>query len=333
MKSQSKFQSKLRSQSQAQAQVQEQAQANQSKKSRGRPKRQSIGSTEAAHNENVNLGLGSKLNQYNIKQCSVQLNPINLEQSAMDETSPAPVAVPKKRGRKPKNALAAAAAAAAASAKQPDDTPTKASEITDDETNKDNLQKKSDDKSDANDTLDATDADDANDSIEKAEKPPKLSLSERKLARKAETEAIIASGGRGKRTPKPNPRYLDEPSAAQTPNSANKQQKDELDPVEHAAGEEGDDEMNQSSDERRNEGPLKKRMLQKVGIKSGSGPGPGRKPKGTPGRKPGSGAAAGYKRKLDVDIDIDDDHGRKLFMDAKRRLQNVSASVKFTNNF
>lgn len=304
--SQSKLQEKSQSQSQSQ-----------SKKPRGRPKR-SIGPTET-HQENVNLDLGSKFVQYNIKQCSVQLNPINLEQSAMDETSPAPVAVPKKRGRKPKNALAAAAAAAAATAKQPDDTPTKASEVTDDETSKDNAPKKSDAKSDANDdTVEANDTSDANDSPEKAEKPPKLSLSERKLARKAETEAIIASGGRGKRTPKPNPKYLDEPAALA---SANKQQKDELDPAEHAAGEEGDDEMNQSSDERRNEGPLKKRMLQKVGIKSG----PGRKPgKGTPGRKPGSGAA-GFKRKLEVDIDIDDDHGRKLFLDAKRRFQNVSS--------
>lgn len=314
MKSQSK--SKLHAQSQKQSQSQ-----SQSMKSRGRPKK-SIGPTET-RTQNVNLDLGSKFVEYNIKQCSVQLNPINLEQSAMDESSPAPVAVPKKRGRKPKNALAAAEAAPTPKAKQPDETPTKASAATDDETpHKDNDPKKSDDKSDANDTIEANDASDANDSMEKAEKPPKLSLSERKLARKAETEAIIASGGRGKRTPKPNPRYLDEQPAALA--SANKSQKDELDPAEQAAGEDGDDEMNQSSDERRNEGPLKKRMLQKVGIKSG----PGRKPgvKGTPGRKPGSGAA-GYKRKLEVDIDIDDDHGRKLFLDAKRRFQNVSAAM------
>lgn len=311
-----KAQSKLQSKAQAQAQAQ-----SQSKKPRGRPPKKSIGPTET-RTENVNLDLGSKFVQYNIKQCSVQLNPVNLEQSAMDETSPAPV--PKKRGRKPKNSLAAAATPPPAAKQSDEKTPTKASEATDDDVNKTNEQKSLDDKSDANDTIDANDTSDANDSIEKSEKPPKLSLSERKLARKAETEAIIASGGRGKRTPKPNPRYLDEPAALA---SANKQQKDELDPAEHAAGEEGDDEMNQSSDERRNEGPLKKRMLQKVGIKSG----PGRKPgKGTPGRKPGSGTAAGFKRKLEAEIDIDDDHGRKLFLDAKRRFQNVS--VPFQNS-
>lgn len=318
---------KFRTHAQAQAQAKSQAQSeseseSQSKKSRGRPPKKSIGPTKA-HTENDNLDLGSKFVQYNIKQCSVQLNPVNLEQSAMDETSPA--AIPKKRGRKPKNSLAAAATSPAP-AKQPDEkTPTKATEAGDGDANKTNEQKKVDDKSDANDTID--DTSDANDSIEKTEKPPKLSLSERKLARKAETEAIIASGGRGKRTPKPNPRYLDEPANVA---SEKKQQKDELDPAEHAAGEEGDDEMNQSSDERRNEGPLKKRMLQKVGIKSG----PGRKPgiKSTPGRKPGGGAA-GFKRKLEAEIDIDDDHGRQLFMDAKRRFQHVSASVRFFSYF
>lgn len=253
------------------------------KRKRGRSK--AIKTTP--NNANVNLNLDDKLlHQYQIKQCSVKLNPITIEKSAMDETSPAPVA-PKRRGRKPKNPLAAKSV----------DTPTKPVSTDDGKT--------IDDKTDTN----------ANDSIDKVDKPPKLSLSERKLAKKAETEAIIASGGRGKRTPKPNPRYMDEPVV-----SASKQQKDELE-LDNAEGEDGDDEMNQSSDEPRNEMPLKKRMLQKVGIKSGPGrkPGPG---KGTPGRKPGN--AISYKRKLDIDYDIDDEHGKQLFLDAKRRFQNVS---------
>lgn len=240
---------------------------------------------------NVNLGLVDKLLlQFQIKHCSVELTPINIEKSAMDETSstPPPVA-PKRRGRKPKNPLAAKANA---------ETPSK-TEASSDGT-------KVDDKNDETNP---------NESIEKADKP-KLSLSERKQAKKAQIEAIIASGGRGKRTPKPNPKYMDEPVV-----SANKSGKDdELEPVEGA--EDGDDEMNLSSDDLpRNEGPLKKRMLQKIGIKSG----PGRKPgsgKGTPGRKP-AGIVA-IKRKLEVDIDIDDEHGKQLFLDAKRRFQNVS---------
>lgn len=262
------------------------------KRKRGRPRK----THDAQRDANVNLNLDDKLLlQYKIKQCSVKLNPITIEKSAMDETSPAPVA-PKRRGRKPKNSLAA----------KPVETPTK-TQSTDDG----KVDQKSDDKTETN----------ANDSIEKVDKPPKLSLSERKLAKKAETEAIIASGGRGKRTPKPNPKYMDEPVV-----SANKHHKDEFD-IDNAEGEDGDDEMNLSSDDQpRNEGPLKKRMLQKVGIKSG----PGRKPgsgKGTPGRKPAS--AIGYKRKLDIDIDIDDEHGKQLFLDAKRRFQNVSIESCF----
>lgn len=260
---------------------------------RGRPK-----TNKQQQDANVNLDLDDKLSQeFQIKDCSVKLTPINLEQSAMDETSatPPPV-VPKKRGRKPKNPLAAKANV---------DTPAKTTEASKDT----KPTEKSDDKNE----------NDANESIEKVDKPEKLSLSERKQAKKAQIEAIIASGGRGKRTPKPNPKYMDEPVV-----SASKHPKD--DEFENVEGEDGDDEMNLSSDDvPRNEGPLKKRMLQKVGIKSG----PGRKPgsgKGTPGRKP-SGIVA-IKRKLEVDIDIDDEHGKQLFLDAKRRFQNVSIRIK-----
>lgn len=122
----------------------------------------------------------------------------------------------------------------------------------------------------------------------------------------------------GKRTPKPNPKYMDEPVV-----SATKHLKEDSAESENAEGEDGDDEMNQSSDEPRHEGPLKKRMLQKVGIKSG----PGRKPGSgkVAGRKPGG--AIGAKRKLlEVDIDIDDEHGKQLFLDAKRRF-NTQVSI------
>lgn len=237
-----------------------------------------------------NLDLGAHLfDHFQIKDCFVKLTPINIEQSAMDETPPTPAA-PKRRGRKPKISLAP---------KTDEETPSKTNASNDSK-----IEEKADDK---NDSLD--------ESGEKAAKPEKLSLSERKQAKKAQIEAIIASGGRGKRTPKPNPKYMDEPTA-----SASKGGRDEND-SENPDAEDGDDELQLSADEPRNEGPLKKRMLQKIGFKSG----PGRKPsfgKGTPGRKP-----AAFKRKLDVDIDIDDEHGKQLFLDAKRRFQNVSAKT------
>lgn len=262
-----------------------------SKRRRGRPK--TINNTQQ-RDANVNLDLDDNLLvEFKIKDCSVKLTPINIEQSAMDETSPSPTTppiAPKRRGRKPKNSLAP----------KPNETPSKT-----DAANDTNQMAKSDEKNDSQ----------ANDSMVKAEKPEKLTLSERKQAKKAQIEAIIASGGRGKRTPKPNPKYMDEPLV-----SASKHGKDEFD-SENAEGEDGDDEMNLSSDDQpRNEGPLKKRMLQKVGIKSG----PGRKPgsgKGTPGRKPAN--AIALKRKLEIDIDIDDERGKQLFLDAKRRFQHV----------
>lgn len=121
----------------------------------------------------------------------------------------------------------------------------------------------------------------------------------------------------GKRTPKPNPRYMDEPVV-----SAKRRGRDDHADSENAEGEDGDDEMNHSSDEPRHEGPLKKRMLQKAGIK----PMPNRKPgsaKNTPiNRKPG-GLAAAKRKIVEVDIDIDDEHGKQLFLDAKRRLTQV----------
>lgn len=263
-------------------------------KKRGRTK---TNTNNEQRDANVNLDLDDKLLiKYKIKHCSVKLTPINIEQSAMDETSPTPPPVaPKRRGRKPKNPLAT---------KPNVDIPSK-TDASDDT----KATAKVDDKNESN----------ANESIEKVDKPEKLSLSERKQAKKAQIEMIIASGGRGKRTPKPNPKYMDEPVV-----SASKHKDDDLENVE---GEDGDDEMNLSSDDLpRIEGPLKKRILQK-GIKSGPGRKPGSGLKGTPGRKPGSGLIA-IKRKIDVDIDIDDEHGKQLFLDAKRRFQNVSITIK-----
>lgn len=277
-------------------------------KSKGRSRTKT--NNEQHSDANVNLDLDDKLLlEYQIKHCSVKLTPINIEQSAMDETSPTstpppptPPVVPKKRGRKPKNPLAA---------KPNADTPSKVADTP-----------AKTEASDDTKTEDKNNETNPNESIEKADKPEKLTKSERKQAKNAQIQAIIASGGRGKRTPKPNPKYMDEPVA-----SASKGGKDD-DPDNIERGEDGDDEMNLSSDDlpRNETGPLKKRMLQKIGIKSG----PGRKPgsgKGTPGRKP-----AGFvsiKRKLEIDnIDIDDEHGKQLFLDAKRRFQNVSIAFK-----
>lgn len=249
-----------------------------------------IGNKDVETNARASLDLDEEQRKlFKIKNCFVKLTLMNLETSAMEETpSPAP-AKRGRPGRKPKA--------------KPVETPAK------------NESKKDIENEEKNDSTENVD-----ESTPKAEKPEKLSLTERKQAKKAAIDAIIASGGRGKRTPKPNPKYMDEPVV-----SASKHTKDEYGDSENAEGEDGDDEM-QSSDEPRHEGPLKKRMLQKAGIR----PGPGRKSYGglkvTPsnaGRK-AIGSVPAKRKIIDVDIDIDDDHGKQLFLAAKRRLTNVS---------
>lgn len=122
-------------------------------------------------------------------------------------------------------------------------------------------------------------------------------------------DSVILSGGRSKRTPKPNPKYMDE-----TVFSSAKSLKDDSAESE-TAEEEMDDVL---SDEYRAPSvmPLKKRSLNQksFGIKKTP------VAMGHMGRKQGS----GIKRKLG-DIDIDDDHGKQLFLDAKRRLTHVSS--------
>lgn len=125
----------------------------------------------------------------------------------------------------------------------------------------------------------------------------------------------------GKRTPKPNPRYMDEPVVAK------KNSREDLADLENPEVDDGDDEMNHSSDEPRHEGPMKKRMLQKAGIK----PLINRKstgPRNTPIARKSTGPIPAKRRLMEVDIDIDDERGKQLFLDAKRRLTQVNKPVQ-----
>lgn len=131
----------------------------------------------------------------------------------------------------------------------------------------------------------------------------------------------------GKRTPKPNPRYMDEPVT-----SAKKSSREDLASSEHADVDDGDDEMNHSSDEPRHEGPMKKRMLQKAGIKPLSNRKYGTVKGGTPTLRKSSGPIAAKRKLVEVDIDIDDEHGKQLFLDAKRRLTEVNIRFRYLTN-
>lgn len=124
-------------------------------------------------NQHVNLDLEEKLKEkYQIKECFVKLNFMNIDNSAMDETS-SPQVEPKEKkrpGRKPKISLAAKRLSAPPK-------PESAEKSKDESVNEKN---------------------ESTDNANKSEKTEKQTPNERKQAKKAQIEAIIASGGRGK---------------------------------------------------------------------------------------------------------------------------------------
>lgn len=150
----------------------------------------------------------------------------------------------------------------------------------------------------------------------------------KKAAKNAEDLAVL-SGGRGKRTPKPNPRYMNETTMSSTKISI----KDDS-----AGSETNDDEMDEmlSSDDYRSPsfpqstGVIGKKrnihpkMLQKTTSSAKKLNSTG---KLTSGANVTRRTLLTAKRKVtDADIDIDDDHGKQLFLAAKRRLTHVSNS-------
>lgn len=260
---------------------------------------------------NNDLDITDKLKkQFQIKNCFVKLNFMHTEKSAMDEPSPAPDSAKRRPGRKPKASMMTKIAETPAKTEKP-----KSEERIDDST--------------------VENADKAENCEILTLKSEKSTASEKKQTKKETLEPTIESGGRGKRTRKPNPKYMDESMVSATKHLG----RDDSAESENAEGEDGDDEM-QSSDEPRNDAPLKKRMLQKHGIKSGSGRKPvtGKSTAMNAARK--SVGSVGTKRKLEIDIDIDDERGKQLFLDAKRRFTQVcfdcenklSIATKWTKN-
>lgn len=245
---------------------------------------------------NNDLDITDKMKkQFKIKNCFVKLNFMHTEKSAMDETLPAPSDSTKRRpGRKPKASLT-----------------TKNAETSVETVENPKSEERIDDNTEENE-----------DKIENSKIPTlkseKTTANEKKQTKKETAEPTIESGGRGKRTRKPNPKYMDESMVSATKHLG----RDDSAESENAEGEDGDDEM-QSSDEPRNDAPLKKRMLQKHGIKSASARKPviGKNAAINAARK--SVGSVATKRKLEVDIDIDDERGKQLFLDAKRRFTQV----------
>lgn len=133
---------------------------------------------------------------------------------------------------------------------------------------------------------------------------------------------IPTSGGRSRRTPKPNPRYMNDTVVNTTKVSI----KDDS-----ADSETADEDLDEilSSDEYRGptDLPPKKRGIHKSAQKFNKITAKKQvatsSTVGYAGRK-GSGSVPAKRKLTDTDIDIDDDHGKQLFLAAKRRLTHVS---------
>lgn len=148
----------------------------------------------------------------------------------------------------------------------------------------------------------------------------------KKAAKNTEDLAVL-SGGRGKRTPKPNPRYMNETTLS----SAKISIKDDS-----AGSETNDDDMDEilSSDDYRSPSdmPLKKRNLHQKMLQKATSSAKKQNSIGklAPGANLTRKTIVPAKRKPnDPDIDIDDDHGKQLFLAAKRRLTHVSIRIHF----
>lgn len=131
----------------------------------------------------------------------------------------------------------------------------------------------------------------------------------KRAATAALDDSVNLSGGRSKRTPKPNPKYMDDvvfnaTKALKEDSTESDLQDDEI-------------EGNLSSDDYRapSDMPLKKRSLHQKTFMQKKSQG------NTPGRKP----TVALKRKSgDAEINIDGDDARQLFLAAKRQYTHVS---------
>lgn len=251
------------------------------------------------------------LQKFNLKKCFIKLESID---GVMEQQQPV-ARKPGRPGRKPKvnNATATPTTPAA---------PTSNAANADDES-------VAPDTTTAGDTPVAATPDRKASPVTAAEK----STTAKKAAKKVE-DVTVLSGGRGKRTPKPNPRYMNEATVSLTKTSI----KD--DSADSETNDEENDEVLSSDDYRTpSDMPLKKRnlhqkLLQKsatttitaMATTAGSAKKLTATGKVTPGVNVTRKTPVPAKRKLnaEADIDIDDDHGKQLFLAAKRRLTHVS---------
>lgn len=160
----------------------------------------------------------------------------------------------------------------------------------------------------------------------------KLAASKRMPLKKrnpATPPPVAIDEGRSRRTPKPNPRYMNDDTVVITKQmvkdesqSENEDDEDEGD-AERSADDDDDDEREKKKDTTPYTG--KRRGRPPKSAKRGAQPSVVKSTPIAEQNKVASTSSQSVKRKItETDIDIDDEHGKQLFLDAKRRLTHVS---------
>lgn len=246
--------------------------------------------------KNCSVDLSEVKKDY-IKSCSVKLNPIKtcyIKLKSIDEHCGSykmeTPTVKRRPGRKPKNASASATSTPVAS--------------------KDTL---SDADTEATATTPAADT-------------PAAASKKQAGNKKTPVQAIVAENvGRGKRTPKPNPRYMNDTIVNTTKIAIKEDSADSM-------GSMGEGDELLSSDEYQGQadatGKKRKSSPKSLPVKITS-------LKKTPSSlskagKKGSASVPVKRKYAEIDIDIDDERGKQLFLAAKRRLTHVSKNCYFT---
>lgn len=143
---------------------------------------------------------------------------------------------------------------------------------------------------------------------------------------------VLAEEPRSRRTPKPNPRYVNDNTTTLTKQMVkNDESQSDIDDDgdEGLADHSADDEMDKEKERRKIATPYtgkrRGRPPKSVGKRGTSA---NRSTPVSEIRKTFPPSSQPAKRKItETDIDIDDEHGKQLFLDAKRRLTHVSIGI------
>lgn len=154
-----------------------------------------------------------------------------------------------------------------------------------------------------------------------ATKTPASDKPAKKYNKRTPVQPVVNENvGRGKRTPKPNPRYMDDTVVSTTKVAAKEDSADSESDGEPEEGFTSDEYHGQIDAMKKRKFPSKSLPVKITSLKKGT-PNAG---KPSVAAKKGSASVPVKRRYAEIDINIDDERGKQLFLDAKRRLTHVS---------